>query len=240
VVTMSPARELIERIRQRPLVVAGTAVVLVALIAALVAFANRDTSPASTSTATAPNGACVLRLHGKGGAGGTTVTAGDITTVRPTGNAEGWGGRQWLYFPATKYAAARQVVADAIVSAQCTRVVLHGFSNGAAFAASLYCQGETFDGRLVGVVVDDPVTDHAVEGCAPAPGVPAVLYWTGALEGQAVAGWDCAAADWTCEGGSTIGIASYAAALATTPVASPHTDHQEYTDAPEPARWLAL
>lgn len=199
-------------------------------------------TPATTpSTTTAPRAVtgvpCVVELHGKGGRGGATTTAGGVTTVRPTGNAAGWNGRQWLYFPDSGYTAARQVVADAIAGANCGRVVVNGFSNGAAFAAKLYCRGESFDGRLVGVMVDDPVTDRAVEGCAPPSGVPVVLYWTGALEGQAKAGWRCADADWTCEGGTTLGITAYARALGTGVQASPNKDHAPNTKAPEPAAW---
>lgn len=69
--------------------------------------------------------------------------------------------------------------------------------------------------------------------------LPGALYWTGALEGPAVPGWDCAKADWTCDGGSTIGISAYAAALVTTTIARPNTDHAANTGAAEPARWLA-
>ena len=160
-----------------------------------------------------------------------------MTIISPTGNAEGWGGRQWLYFPEADYEAARTIVADAV--AGCDQVILDGFSNGASFAAKLYCRGETFEGRLVGVVVDDPVTDEGVEGCQPDPSVDLTLYWTGALDAQAQPGWDCAEADWTCEGGVTIGIDAYAAALGTEPLESPFDEHQWYLDAPELTQWRA-
>lgn len=238
---MVRAREYIERVRSRPAGTIGVAVaagiVVVLAIVAVVAFVDRDGS--ADRVTTSPNGACIVKLHGKGGDGAPTTVEGATTIVSPTGNAAGWGGRQWSYFPSARYDEARAVITDAIVSTGCTRVALNGFSNGAAFAAALYCRGETFDGRLVGVMIDDPVTDHAVDGCAPAAGIPVALYWTGALEGQAVPGWDCASADWTCDGGTTIGITAYAAALRTAPVASPHTDHVANADAPEPARWLA-
>ncbi len=122
---------------------------------------------------------------------------------------------------------------NAIDGAGCGRVIVVGFSNGGAFAAKLYCRGENFDGRLARVIVDDPVTDHAVEGCAPAAGVRVTLYWTGALEGQAQPGWNCAAADWTCEGGSTIGIGAYAGALGTSAKRSIMSGHAAYADPPE-------
>ena len=96
-----------------------------------------------------------------------------ITEVLPTGNADGWGGRQWLYFPDERYAEARDIVATAAVEAGCATVVLDGFSNGAAFAAKLWCRGETFGGRLIGVVIDDPVPDSGVVDCTPSPDVAA-------------------------------------------------------------------
>ncbi len=87
------------------------------------------------------------------------------------------------------------------------------------------------------MVVDDPVVDGAVEGCTPDASVGVTLYWTGALDAQAQPGWSCAEADWTCEGGVTIGIKDYAAALGTAPLDSPHDDHAWFLDAPELSQW---
>jgi hypothetical protein len=125
-----------------------------------VAAAAPDTtagSSASTSSSTssgAPSERCLVRLHGKDGAGGEPSESDGVTILAPTGNADGWGAKQWLYFPDDQYDAARSIVADAVEP--CEQVIVNGFSNGAAFAAKLYRRGETFDGRLVGVVVDDP------------------------------------------------------------------------------------
>jgi len=176
---------------------------------------------------------CLVRLHGKGGAGAATYESGGATVIAPSGNAAGWGGREWLYFPESSYVQARAIVANAIDTNGCGRVIIDGFSNGAAFAAKLYCRGETFGGRVVGVVVDDPVPDHAGQGCAPARSVRVTLYWTGALKDTAVAGWNCAEGDWTCEGGTTIGIDAYQTALGTTRRQSIHSDHNWYQGAPE-------
>jgi hypothetical protein len=63
------------------------------------------------------------------------------------------------------------------------------------------------------------------------------LYWTGALEPPAVAGWSCAAGDWTCQGGSTIGIAAYGSALRTSVLQSPFSSHEAYADAPQLWSW---
>lgn len=213
------------------------AVCVLALLA--VAIGCGDGSDPSAVETPAGGGAstdrCVVRLHGKGGAGAETVVQDDVTVISPDGNAEGWGARQWLYFPDGEYTAARTVVDDAITG--CSQVIIHGFSNGAAFAAKLYCRGETFEGRLVRVVVDDPVVDGAVEECSPDPSVAVTLYWTGALEAQAQPGWDCAEADWTCEGGRTIGIDAYAEAVRTRPLPSPFEEHQSFLEAPELSEW---
>jgi pimeloyl-ACP methyl ester carboxylesterase len=187
----------------------------------------------------APVGArCIVRLHGKGGGAGATRTVSDgLVEVAPGGNGAAWGGREWAYFPESGYAAATANVAAAIDAAGCGRVILNGFSNGGAFAAKLYCRGETFGGRVVGVVVDDPVVDHAVVGCRPASGVRIALYWTGALDSPAVSGWSCAEQDWTCEGGTTIGIDAYAAALGVSRKASASATHAWYQHPPELTSW---
>jgi hypothetical protein len=193
---------------------------------------------ASPATTAAPAGVrCVVRLHGKGGYGSSTSSQRGSSVVSPTGNSTGWGGMQWLYGDTGSYASARAAVASAITGAGCGHTVVYGFSNGASFAASLYCHGETFGGRVAGYVVDDPVTDHAGQGCAPAAGVRVAIYWTGALEPPAVAGWACSAGDWTCQGGTTIGIDAYAASLGTSPIQSPYSTHDAYVDAPQVWSW---
>jgi len=203
-------------------------------------------SPPPTSTVGVPDGTppgdgvrCVLRLHGKGGTGGETFEADGFTEVSPTGNADGWGARQWLYFPDDAYVEARDIVATAATEAGCTRLVVNGFSNGAAFAAKLWCRGETFDGRLAGVVIDDPVPDNGVAECSPPTDVAGALYWTGGLESDAQPDADCALIDWTCEGGTTVGIEAYAASLGLDIQPSPFTEHEWYVDAPEIGAWIA-
>jgi hypothetical protein len=192
--------------------------------------ARSDPSEAG-SPETVEGGRCVVRLHGKGASGAPSEAGAGATIINPDGNEEGWGGRQWLYFPDDRYAEAMAVLEG--VTAPCEQVIVHGFSNGGAFAAKLYCRGESFDGRLVRVVVDDPVVDNAVNDCAPDPAVEVALYWTGALDPPATPGWDCSEMDWTCEGGSTIGIDAYASALMTQVLTSPFDSHTWYLDAPE-------
>ncbi len=208
--------------------------------AAAASLAGAGCSTAGQDAAQPPVKAakCIVFLDGKGGKGAPTTLNDGVARVQPTGNEAGWGGRQWLYFPDARYDEARGVVAAAIDATECERVVIHGFSNGAAFAAALWCRGETFGGRLAGVVIDDPVTDHAVEGCTPPADVPAVLYATGALEVQAPAGTDCGPMDWTCAGGSVIGIEAYAAALGLPVQQSPNRTHAVYAAPPELTAWL--
>lgn len=200
---------------------------------------KRQSAPAQSESAQSVDGVrCIVRLHGKGGgASGTEQLGEGLLEVEPGGNAAGWGGRQWLYFPESGYAAARAIVQQAIDENGCGPVVLYGFSNGGAFAAKLYCRGETFGGRVRGVVIDDPVVDHAVNGCAPARGVRVALYWTGDLEGTAQPGWDCGSGDWTCEGGTTIGIDAYQGALGVSRKQSPNRSHSPYWNAPELNAW---
>lgn len=194
-----------------------------------------DPTPGSGSTG---GKRCLVRLHGKGGSGTDPVEHDEYLELSPTGNADGWDARQWLYFPAERYAEARDVVTAAVDSAGCATIVVDGFSNGAAFTGELYCHGDTFTGRLVGVVVDDPVPDHGSAGCAPASGVRVALYWTGGLDDEAKPGASCEPIDWTCDGGSMVGIDAYAAAMGTTIQKSPNTSHEWYRDAPEPVAWL--
>ena len=175
-----------------------------------------------------------MSLHGKGGGGQAEWTGSDgVRHSFPAGNAAGWGGLQWLYFPEGNYQAARNIVANDVAAGGCGRVVVYGFSNGAAFAAKLYCRGETFGGKVVGFVIDDPVVDHGVEGCARPP-VHVVIYWTGGID-QAD-GWPCG--DWTCEGDSTIGIARYEADVGVVRKPSINTTHQQYVDPPELHSWF--
>jgi hypothetical protein len=180
---------------------------------------------------------CVVHLHGKSGKGGPTTETGGVTHLSPTGNADGWGGRQWLYFPDSEYATVRSIVQGTIASAGCDKVVVHGFSNGAAAAAKLFCRGERFDGHAVGYVIDDPVVDHGVDGCNKDSGAKVKLYWTTGLS-NAVDGWSCKEADWTCEGGTTIGIEKYAAALGVPATPSVNQKHEVYPTPPEYAEWL--
>ncbi len=187
----------------------------------------------------APNGGCVVRLHGKGGDGEPTRVIDGVVEASPAGNGEGWGARQWSYAVDDDYSEARAIVDRALEQIGCTNAVVNGFSNGGSFGAALYCRGDNFDGAVVGYVIDDPVPDESAVGCAPPPGTDLVLYWTGALGQSAQPGARCADLDWTCAGDALVGIDAYADALNTEIVSSPNSEHAWFRDAPEIRRWLA-
>jgi pimeloyl-ACP methyl ester carboxylesterase len=193
-----------------------------------------DSRPSATSPPPTAD-RCTVMLHGKGGTGGAGIVdeSTGVAILRPTGNADGWGARQWRYDDGELYDQARAVVASAIDASACTEVIIGGFSNGGAFAARLACRGEDFGGRVVGYVVDDPVPDRSTEGCTPPAGVALTLYWTGGLADTATPGWDCDDADWTCLGGVTVGIEAFAAGLGVPITPSVHDEHTPYGEAPE-------
>jgi len=208
--------------------------------AAPASVATATTAPAVAPTTGATRPAvtpvrCIVRLHGKGGGGGASTQGGGVVNVNPNGNAPGWNGRQWLYFPETSYEQARQVVAEGIAAARCTQTVVKGFSNGASFAAKLACRGERFGNTVVCYIVDDPVVDRAVEGCQRPSDVKLALYWTGDI--NIAPGWDCRPSDWTCEGGVSIGIDAYEKALGVARKKSVHSNYREYSDPPELTSW---
>lgn len=201
---------------------------------------SKLSSPGVAATVSGSStGACLVRLHGKSETGASPQAANGYVELAPTGNEPDGDGHMWIYFPEDSYAEARQSVVEAIDEASCEQTVLNGFSNGAAFAATLYCRGETFGNRVVGVVVDDPVPDEGVVDCSAADGVEVALYWTGALE-DVEAGTDCGSVGWICAGGRVLGIDDYADALGTPILASPYDEHIWYRDAPELVSWLGL
>lgn len=225
--------------------VAGLTVVGAAALAAVPTRPTDSTGPTGPTDSTVPNGPvapgialerCIVRLHGASGGGQPTAVWGGVADVMPNGNGElAAGGLLWDYDEDADYDAARAIVEEAVEP--CEAIILDGFSNGAAFAATMLCRGETFDGRLQRVVIDDPVTDGGVADCAPEPSVDVVLYWTGALDDTSLPGTDCRDAEFVCLGGTMLGIEAYAEALGVEPLPSVHTEHAWYWNAPELADW---
>ena len=210
-----------------------------AIAALLIGTATACSSEAATPTGPPPTGdRCLVLLHGKGGRGeAPSVDAEGVVKLVPNGNQSDGGGRKWIYFPEDQYVAATAVVAEAITASACKQVILGGFSNGAAFAAKLYCRGERFGDTVISVVVDDPVPDGATQDCAPAQGTTVSLVWTGGLDETAQPGWQCSDGGWICEGGETIGIDAYAAALGVPAVQSARTKHEFWSQNPALTAW---
>lgn len=220
---------------------------VLAALAVVVALAgcgdDDDGGGGATPTTTLPDGLtaerCLVRLHGKSETGAEAELRDGVAELAPTGNGRAGDGHEWVYDPDDAFDEAVAVVGDLVEEVGCTQVVLDGFSNGGAFAATVACRGETFGDVLVGVVVDDPPPDEGVVDCAPAPGVEVALYWTGALDEQAQPGADCDDLGWTCAGGRLLGIDAYAEALGVEVQDSPFDEHEWYRDAPEITTWLA-
>lgn len=196
-----------------------------------VRFGQVATSPGPTGQK------CIVFLHGKGGGAGGSWMNGDTRIINPGGNADGWGGKQWLYFPDSRYNEVVSIVQNAINSNSCGRVIVHGFSNGGAAAAKLYCRGETFGGKMIGYIIDDPVPDAGTNNCLRPANIQRVLYWTGSLASTAYDGWNCSWGDWTCEGGYTIGIDKMQSNLGVTRKQSIYTTHDAYMNPPEYSSW---
>lgn len=130
---------------------------------------------------------CTVVLHG---AGGGSIGSSDwgrynnqpVALVQPRSPQ----GNFWLYdgphngqydptssTDETYYNEAVTTITNAANNAGCTgSILLMGQSNGGAMAAKMYCRGNTLNGRLAGLILDDPVPDQAVLNCAK----PALKY----------------------------------------------------------------
>ena len=190
-------------------------VTVIAIAAAACGGTDGDDGSAFVAEQTADD--CLLRLHGKGGDGATPRVEGDLAVIQPRGNDQAWNGHQWDYRTDDGYADARAIVLNVLNQTQCQRVVIHGFSNGAAMTAALYCDPSFHGGPVVGYIVDDPVTDDVPVGCTPDPAAEVVLYWTDALPRLAAPGTACDSVDWTCLGDTVRTIDDYAADLGVEP-----------------------
>lgn len=217
----------------------GRTLLTLAIVAVLAACSSTDDSAEMPSTTFPPelrSERCEVRVHGRSERGAAPFTAGDHVVVQPDANEpfEG-GGRVWIYDSEETFADGRERLASVIDDAGCEVVALHGFSNGAAFAARLVCTGETFGGRLVGAVIDDPVSDDSSPDCQPDESVEVALYWTGSIPDEG----SCSELRWTCAGGDElIGIERFADRLGATVQQSPETEHVVHPDPPEIQRWL--
>lgn len=196
-----------------------------------------DPPPSTTFPSDFSADACLIELHGRSDGGAAPRQEDEWAVLRPDGNEPWDSGRVWIYDTDESLAAARGQVTEVADAAGCTTIALHGFSNGAAFAAALACTGETLDGRLVGVVVDDPVPDDASPACAVDPDVEVAVYWTGGLE--VVGGDSCDDLGWTCAGSDQlVGIDEFARRLGAEVQPSVQEEHTVHPAPPELAVWL--
>lgn len=213
----------------------------IAMLVLLVGCGSSDSDSSGQEGAAEPVQAeqCLIWLHGKGGNGGATTLDGGLAVVRPEGTAPGWDGRQWIYAEPGPFDDGVAVITEAADAADCRRIVVHGFSNGASMAAKMYCAGVTLDGRIAGYIIDDPVADASSTDCRPAAGIEVALYWTGSLARSAPPGTACADIDWTCEGPTVGDIADFATQLGTDALDSTTTEHEPHPDPPQVEEWLA-
>lgn len=141
------------------------------LVGCVLSLSSLSEADAAASTKRDPVN-YIVYLHGRGGSGfASAASSGGATwRINPTSNTEfSDRGHVWQYKTAARFAEAKQVVRRAIVDKRCERVVIAGFSDGAAFAAKLMCRGESFGNTLIGFVLADPVPDRVVDKCRPSP-----------------------------------------------------------------------
>lgn len=210
-----------------------------ALLAAACSGDDERTAPTAPERAEVTAERCLVRVHGRSETGGDPIDRGDHAEILPTGNDTAGDGFQWRYGTDEEVAAVTTRIGDWIDAVGCEEVILNGFSNGGAAVGALHCRGETFGGRVIGVVIDDPVPDDAVADCSPDPDVAVTLYWTGGLT-EAVAGASCDEIGFTCAGDELLGIDAYAQALGVTVTPSPHEAHVWYRQAPENSAWAGM
>lgn len=130
-----------------------------------------------------------------------------------------------------------QHVRTFINSKNCGPTLVRGASNGAAFAAKLYCRGETFENRVWGFFIDDPVMDEGVLNCAPSPNFTKVQFiHSRQLVGDAAAtspNFRCTnvVGQWYCENDKTMTLSQYQNRIGRTSVL--HREYH-YVDGPNP------
>ncbi len=123
---------------------------------------------------------CTVLLHG---AGGGSIGSADwgrynnqpvalIQPRSPNGNFWLYDGPHNFQFDPTSSADENYYndtvtsINNAVNTEGCTgAILLMGQSNGGAMAAKMYCRGYDFNGRLTGLILDDPVPDQAVLNC---------------------------------------------------------------------------
>lgn len=133
---------------------------------------------------------CILYLVGAGswaGIGSQNWSEGVLLTSpdKPASeNRNFWkydGPHNFAYDPGSQsdnqaYEALVDYIRSYLDNEGCGPTVVAGGSNGAAFAAKMYCRGEDFGRRVWGYHIDDPVMDNGVLGCSPSTNVTKVMF----------------------------------------------------------------
>ena len=162
---------------------------------------------------------CNLHLHWAGGTGRPdSLNLEGVTEVWPTSPTGAFwlydGPHNFAYDPTTGEAEYQVIVTflrGVLTQRQCGPTVVIGYSNGGGLAAKLFCNGETFGGRVWGSIVVDPVMDDGVRGCAPSPLVRKVLFThSDELKASAAsANHSCSVTSWYCEDNRTMPVSEY-------------------------------
>lgn len=128
----------------------------------------------------------VISLAGAGGGVGAFNMGSNCDHPRGSGfttvavNGNDGGGTLWS---AANWETGRQIIQNAINSSGADQVIIHGFSIGGMFAQEIVHRGETFGGKLRGVVIDDPARNWGIfnnplnaAGFVNPAGIPLALY----------------------------------------------------------------
>lgn len=159
------------------------------------------TRPVTTTTTTRPattegqqvlsGNKCTLGLHGAGGGGGNYGPTQGVEALNPQARnpADGSSTNFWLYDGPHNFqndpgnAADEQYyqylvtyLRQTLDARGCGPTLITGSSSGGAFAAKLYCRGETFGNRVWGYTMEDPVKDEGVLGCRPSANVRIAFF----------------------------------------------------------------
>lgn len=180
---------------------------------------------------------CTIVLHG---AGGGSIGSSDwgryngqaVSLVQPRSpNGNFWlydGLHNFQYDPTsstdeTYYNDTVASITDAVNAAGCTgSLLLMGQSNGGAMAAKMYCRGYNFNGRLAGLILDDPVPDQAVLNCRPQSLKYKVYLYSDGLTNEAnqaaPVGYRCSSmpSGWYCENDTALPRTQFEQAIAIT------------------------
>ena len=157
---------------------------------------------------------CRVDLHGKGDQGADPALVDGVAVLRPDGNGDGWGGREWRYDDPDDRAAAIDIVRRIGRRAPAATGSRSTASRTAPRSRRRWCaRARRSTAGSSGWSSTTPSPTPPRSPAAPTRRCELALYWTGALDDVAPPGTDCATVDWTCAGGTVRGIDVFAADL---------------------------